>query len=337
MKSFTRFPSLRSSFSIALDLLLNGVLVLIFAKLTRTVRFVDFKQWNEVKRYHVLVTCIGFCTLLANIIFNLGCTVYTEEGEQLPIECSIIQAAWLIPAGIASMIVALQSIVFSYCRLYMIMPGIYYISLRIGMDKRFAFWKWYKYIVYALQAICFSAIVCAAMTGDLTVILDGGAESTRVLVFKLLLVICHPLLFVMLAAGTTFIFVKIVILVFTTSSKVAKLLRTDDRQLVFALRRRMYFFIASITTIFLCIVLDILLNKLGFVAFLVIVSEQLELHFLEFVRAGLMNLDEYELRAKSVTEPIECEGVSEMVIESLNLSELEEVDGKEKRSGGLDR
>jgi hypothetical protein len=201
------------------------------------------------------------------------------------------------------------------------------------MDERAAFWKYYKYSIYAFGAAIVIDMSAAAAIGDLHSVLgrDKG-YSKRVGIFKIILLFSTLIQSTMIAIGSTFCFYKIIRLVWTTSSKIAKLLRTDDRQLVFALRRRMY---AYISVLYLCAVLLVIeWCFLGvFYVCGTIIILQVALHFLEFVRVGVKNLDEYELRERSISDAVACEGVSQMAaIEPLSPSELEpENEGKQKK------
>jgi hypothetical protein len=118
---------------------------------------------------------------------------------------------------------------------------------------------------------------------------------------------------VMISIGMIFCFSKIVMLVWTTSSKIAKLLRTDDRQLVFALRRWMYAYLSLLAFFLLMTAIDLFfMNVFNIFPPLSIVCLQIALHFLDFVRLGVKNLDVYELRAigEGVAREgsVECEG-----------------------------
>jgi hypothetical protein len=202
------------------------------------------------------------------------------------------------------------------------------------MDERYVFWKCYKYTIYSLGAILVITEVFSCITGDSSTVHHVGGEdlSTRVIVYQLVM-ICSSLLFIgILSIGTLFCSVKIVILVWTTSSKIAKLLRTDDRQLVFALRKRIYTYMLAVALCGLLTAIE--LFSLGvFYTCGSIILQQVALHFLESLRLGVKNLDEYELRERSISEAVACEGVSQMApIEPLRPSELEpENEGKQKK------
>jgi hypothetical protein len=115
------------------------------------------------------------------------------------------------------------------------------------MDERYVFWKCYEYTIYSLGAILIITEVSSAITGDLSSVLDmalADDNSTRVFMYQIIVISSFLTLVAMVGTGVIFCFVKIVILVWTTSRKIAKLLRTDDRQLVFALRRRMYAYLS---------------------------------------------------------------------------------------------
>jgi hypothetical protein len=202
------------------------------------------------------------------------------------------------------------------------------------MDERFVFWKWYKRSIYALGALGLITMVSSTITGDLSSVLDVGGEgnSTRIIVYQIAIFSIFLLFIAMGGIGSIFCFGKIIKLVWTTSSKIAKLLRTDDRQLVFALRRRMYAYISAAAFCSLLSVIEFNLLGVFYVCGTIIIL-QVALHFLEFVRLGVKNLDEYELREGSISEDVECEGVSQMSpIKPLSPSELEpENEGKQKK------
>jgi hypothetical protein len=186
------------------------------------------------------------------------------------------------------------------------------------------------------MAICDISFVGVAVTGDLTAVLDAGGHghSTRVIVYQIVIYSSAILAIAMISIGLIFCFSKIVKLVWTTSSKISKLLRTDDRPLVFELRRRMYAYISLLAFFLLMTMIDLFfMTVFNIFLLLCIVCLQIALHFLEFVRLGVKNLDDYELRASSISAAIKCEGASNMeLIEPIRLSELEpETDSKWKK------
>jgi hypothetical protein len=202
------------------------------------------------------------------------------------------------------------------------------------MDERFSFWKWYKRLMFTSGAIGLIAEVSSLITGDLTSVLDLAADrkSTRVFVYQIVIFPSFLLFILMGTIGTIFCFSKIVSLVWTTSGKIAKLLRTDDRQLVFVLRRKMYAYISAVA--FCCLLMLLEFNLLGMLyTFLCAIFLQIVLHFLEFVRLGVKNLDEFELREKSISDAVECEGVSQMAsIEPISQSGHEtDIEAKQKK------
>jgi hypothetical protein len=124
------FSLLPSPFSIAgsiADTLVIGFLVHVVCKLTKTVLFSEFIRWNELKRFHVIASGLGICYLLADILKKLGCNAIQDREEQYPLECNIIVAAFESPLIIGNMLIFVESTVFSYCRLYMILPASWYL------------------------------------------------------------------------------------------------------------------------------------------------------------------------------------------------------------------
>jgi hypothetical protein len=117
------------------------------------------------------------------------------------------------------------------------------------MDERASFWKWYKRSIYALGAAKIISLPVGAVIQDQNSVFGRGQGYTnRVEMFKIVLLSIILIQGALIAIGSIFCSIKIIILVWATSSKLAKLLRTDDRQLVFALRRRMYAYISVLVT-----------------------------------------------------------------------------------------
>jgi hypothetical protein len=122
---FSLVPPPRSIVTCVVITLLIGYLVHVFHKLTKTVLFSEFIRWNELKRYHVIATVLAIGALIADIIGKLGCNAIQDREEQYPIECTILIVVFESSLLLASASVVVESMVFSYCRLYMILPGIF--------------------------------------------------------------------------------------------------------------------------------------------------------------------------------------------------------------------
>jgi hypothetical protein len=121
--SFSLMPESLYIVSCIANTLLIVYLLHVFHKLTKKVLFVDFIRWNELKRYHVIATVLGIGLLIADLIFKSGCSQFQEREKQLSLECNILFATIEVPLLFASTIPVIESVVFSYCRLYMILQG----------------------------------------------------------------------------------------------------------------------------------------------------------------------------------------------------------------------
>lgn len=105
----------------------------------------------------------------------------------------------------------------------------------------------------------------------------------------------HVLLAMVLITAI-YTFTKIVRIVFQTSSKLVKLLRTDDREKVVALRRRVFGYM-SVPPVFLILgLMDSLFNSAKLAGVLSTLIYVAIIYFLDFVRAGIIKLDDWELR-----------------------------------------
>jgi hypothetical protein len=124
--SFSVLPSPISIAGAIANTLVIGYLVHVIHKVTKKVLFADFTRWNELKRYHVMITVLGMCVLITDILVKAGCNVIQDREEQYPLECNILVLTVnsLIVGGY---LIGLESTIFSYCRLYMILPGIFYV------------------------------------------------------------------------------------------------------------------------------------------------------------------------------------------------------------------
>ena len=140
-------------------------------------------------------------------------------------------------------------------------------------------------------------------------------------ILELLFYVSAGTLFLLSSCGGGYCFYKIIQLVFTTSSKIAKLMRSNDRHLVIALRRRLYAYVCGSTVASMMIGFSSVNYELSHLTgALVFLTNQVMLHFLEFVRTGVIELDDYELSHMSESLPMgEVSGMVE--IEPLSTNE----------------
>jgi hypothetical protein len=175
--SFSLLPSPRSIVGSIAYTFLIGFLVHVLHKLTKTVLFSEFTRWNEIKRYHVIATVFGIGALISEILRKFGCSPISNREEQYPLECNIIVAVFDIPLLFGSNLVSVESVIFSYCRLYMILPGIYLHLLTKTRAGRTLCRKCYKYTLYSLGAILIITEVSSCITGDSSTVHQVGAPS----------------------------------------------------------------------------------------------------------------------------------------------------------------
>jgi hypothetical protein len=123
--SFSLLPSPLSFFGSIANTLLFGYLVNVLHKLTKKVLFSEFTRWNEIKRYHVIATVLGIGSMTVDILKKLGCSAVKEREGLYPLECNILVVALELPLQVGNILIFVESAIFSYCRLYMILPGIF--------------------------------------------------------------------------------------------------------------------------------------------------------------------------------------------------------------------
>jgi hypothetical protein len=138
MSASTPFSFTPSPLSVVISLssaILIGYIVHVVIKLTKTVEISEFFKWNELKRYHVLVSILNILLLTTDIIVKLGCTAFRDRDLLLPVECDILILGLIGPFNLAATVLVLESVIFSYVRLYMILPGKYFPFLNFMKEK----------------------------------------------------------------------------------------------------------------------------------------------------------------------------------------------------------
>jgi hypothetical protein len=217
-----------------------------------------------------------------------------------------------IEAGITAIELITSSILFIF--------AVVFVYQRLSY-ARHEFWKWYKVATVFLLSI---SIVCFGIgvgTGNYKSIVDIRIESPSKLITILRYVLYASTIICLLIylVGSLYCFASIIKKVWSTSTKIAKLLRTEERNQAFALRRRMYGYLIPIAFVAIMAVIDGLFGRARFIYFLSAVGHQLCLHFLEFVKSGLDQLDEYELHARSEPYVGAATGTDAMEAESADM------------------
>jgi hypothetical protein len=122
--SFSLLPPLRTFIGIFANLFLILYLLHVLHRLIKSVRFLDFKRWNELKRYHIVAVVLGISALISDIIVMAGCSALNDSGEEAPIECKLLTIGVAVPLLFASMLVIMESVLFSYCRFVILIDSL---------------------------------------------------------------------------------------------------------------------------------------------------------------------------------------------------------------------
>jgi hypothetical protein len=251
--------------------------------------------------------------LLIHAIHVLGCTPFSDTELEMPTFCKA-ETVVIVGMTILTCVNLIAAILFCYLRLYQIAKG----------TTQHIFWIWYKYIASSLLIIAFICLAVGSISGNYQLMFDHNTKSPNTLVSILRFAFYSSVLvWISLALfGILFCFSKIILKVWSSSIKITKLLRSEDRQLVFIFRRKVYAYLIIIALSATLAMLDILFLQILFLYALTSVGFQLCLSFLEFVRQGVEKLDDYEIQEyESESVPID-EGVGMEMIEPLSRSEL---------------
>lgn len=168
-------------------------------------------------------------------------------------------------------------------------------------QKLYKFWDATIKIIYAGGSMVIVWYLIITLTDNYDAIVNFGISRapTWVAVTTVLWMILTFAFVIMVGVSAVFTFFKIVKIIFQTSAKLVKLLRTDDRYKVHALRRKVYFYVWVLPLPIMAAIPDFIFNRARFSAAFLALCPFAIVYFLDFVRSGIRDLDEWELDNQS--------------------------------------
>jgi hypothetical protein len=253
-----RVPHFSRLISAALD---AGFITLKYFLISRTRGLSkNVSEWLPLKRYYVAIISVGIVFLFIHILILCGCE---SEVQKVSLFCSVSSASSTV--GIAINIFMVSTI-FAYKRLSSIFVGIS-LSYRYTGSREHTFWEGFKIILAFLLVTFVGIIVLVTATGILGagVLFDFSSSAstpslllpvTRVLAFTTVILLAGSVL-----GASVYCYYKMLWIILSTSSKLAKIKRTEHKDKVFAMHRKLYAMIIFSGVLSVLLVLDLLLNR----------------------------------------------------------------------------
>ncbi|KAL3894178.1 MAG: hypothetical protein SGCHY_005426 [Lobulomycetales sp.] len=258
----------------------------------------DASSWSLLKRYYVWCLFSSIPILIASGLNDFGCHGHGESAFAMCRVSMALHGVWASPFVISFAF----STLFVYSRLSGFLNG----------SKEARAWNVFRMITIAL---CFTLsvnfVIRAAIGAKQT--FNGIVENYHGSVqdvFWIIGSICYLALGVQILGMTLYCYYNIIWIILSSSSKLARLKRTADKQKVQAFERRMYGYLAVISFSVLCLFPDILVLKSTFASSIIVFVFVMCLHLLEIIRFGIATIDsnEEEIVTELSTVPFPVSG-----------------------------
>jgi hypothetical protein len=283
--AFSSIPHYSRIISASLDTLLLFLLIflLIFKSRGHTTSFLE---WQQLTRFYVFILSFGSIFLIFHALFLLGCQNNADFQSGL---CITTYVGWCASLCCALYFFALST-VFAYKRLNGVMVG----------SREHKFWEGYKSAVIAAIAAQLAVNGVMAYTGNTGSVLDLLSTSPSLLVtgLRIAFLVTVGFLILLIMGASTFCYYKMLWIILSTSSKLAKLKRTDDKERVLVFQRKLYALIVLAAFLSVLMTLDFIFNRIIFLFLMVgmtfcgviLVSFAIVLlHLLEIIRDSIQN------------------------------------------------
>jgi hypothetical protein len=249
--AFSSFPHYSRIVSATLNTALITLLVFLLISKTRG-RTKNVSEWQPLKRYYVFIFCIGIVFLLSHALMILGCESNADYQTAYCISSFLGYASSISCA----LLIFVLSTVFAYKRLLGVYAG----------TSEHTFWDRYKIavIVATVSFLAVSGVVAA--TGSFGSVIDILSKSPSPLItgLKISFMATVGILILLVMGCSTYCFYQMMWIILSTSLKLAKMKRTEDKNKVLALYRRMYSMIVLAAVLSILMALDLILNRIQF-------------------------------------------------------------------------
>jgi hypothetical protein len=222
-------------------------------------------QWKELKRYYVSMLCPGIAFLVGHALLILNC----EKNDSA--FCGVAFISTIVSFSSCTFFFMMYTI-YAYKRLSSIFRGtdIFAFTLFSGSREEF-FWNAYTNTLVGVIILVCSAIVFNLVDNGSTIASlqphDSSSLTLIQSISKYTFLGGCGLMIVLVCFGSVYCFYQMLWIILSTSSKLAKMKRTDDKAKVIALHRKLYALVGFSGFLTVLIIADVFLNRKFFLSF----------------------------------------------------------------------
>jgi hypothetical protein len=149
-------------------------------------------------------------------------------------------------------------------------------------------------VVYTDMVLLFVVMVTTFATGNFgTLRKFGEPSSTRLVsILRIAFGLTCGILILLVIGASIYCYYKMLWIILETSSKLAKMRRTENKNKVLALHRKLYSMIAFVAFLSVLLVLDFIFSRLTFLGSIVASIAAILLHLLELIRDSIQKVGE---------------------------------------------
>jgi hypothetical protein len=200
----------------------------------------------------VAILCTGVVCLLCHSLMILGCQNVIDYNTAFCITNFLGYASSISCA----LFIFVLSTLFAYKRL---------LNMVVGTSE-YIFWERYKIAVIVATVSYLAVNGAMAATGSFGSVIDILSESPSPLItgLKISFMATVGILILLVMGCSTYCFYQMLLIILSTSSKLAKMKRSEDKNKVLALHRRLYSLIVLAAGLSILMALDFILNCINF-------------------------------------------------------------------------
>jgi hypothetical protein len=249
--AFSSFPHYSRIVSASLNTAFIALLVFLLISKTRG-RTKNVSEWQPLKRYYVFIFCAGNILLLSHASMILGC----ENDADYQTAYCITTYLGVISSISCALFFFVLSTLFAYKRLLGVYAG----------TSEHVFWERYKIAVIAITMAVIAVNATIAAIGLAGSVIDfiSPSPSRQVTALRIAFLTTASPLVLLVMGGSTYCYFKMLWIILSSSSKLAVMKRTEDKNKVLAVQRRLYSLIVLAAGLSLVMALDLILNRLHF-------------------------------------------------------------------------
>ncbi|KAL3897384.1 MAG: hypothetical protein SGCHY_003455 [Lobulomycetales sp.] len=273
----------------------------------------DVRQWSKFKQYYV-TTMISAIPAVA----SYSILIYGLKGKD-KIDFTLFQGACIgLSLSIVPIVISFTfSSIYVYERLLGVLVG----------TREYRIWKFIK--IYIVAVTCAASVsmlvVCLYFDSDYADLVDASSDISLLEILSnarfIIMIVAISLMFASFGAVSGYCNYKVVWAILSSSSKLARMKKTADKEKVRQLERKVYMLMGAAGVAGLLIFLDIFFLGFTFMMTLTAIVGLIIIHLLEIIRHGIATIDRKEEQG-SVTELSTVEMMDESAAERLESKQV---------------